>query len=169
MKNFYKFSLNKSWVFHFTLAINHDFALYCLIIPIKNGIINASKNFMCAWVCLCSIQGPRKDFCTVRCVSNPSVRRFELHGVRPVFWLSVPGSLVRWLQLSVCWQFELPRKSRYKMSIFSWFCKTNWKINYIFFLKVGMLYNFDLMHFARFPLLQVLPLVKPPYLRTENQ
>ena len=48
MKNFYKFSLNKSWVFHFTLAINHDFALYCLIIPIENGIINASKNFMCA-------------------------------------------------------------------------------------------------------------------------
>ena len=50
MKNFYNFSLNKSWVFHFTLAINHDFALYCLIIPIENGIINASKNFMCAWV-----------------------------------------------------------------------------------------------------------------------
>ena len=51
MKNFYKFSLNKSWVFHFTLAVIHDFALYCLIIPIKNGIINASKNFMCARVC----------------------------------------------------------------------------------------------------------------------
>ena len=52
MKNFYNFSLNKSWVFHFTLAVIHDFALYCLIIPIKNGIINASKNFMCAWVCM---------------------------------------------------------------------------------------------------------------------
>ena len=52
MKNFYNFSLNKSWVFHFTLAVIHDFALYCLIIPIKNGIINASKNFMCAWVCV---------------------------------------------------------------------------------------------------------------------
>ena len=37
--------------FHFTLAVIHDFALYCLIIPIKNGIINASKNFMCARVC----------------------------------------------------------------------------------------------------------------------
>ena len=52
MKNFYNFSLNKSWVFHFTLAINNDLAFYCLIIPIKNGIINASKNFMCAWVCI---------------------------------------------------------------------------------------------------------------------
>ena len=51
MNIFYNFSLNKSWVFHFTLAVIHDFALYCLIIPIKNGIINASKNFMCAWVC----------------------------------------------------------------------------------------------------------------------
>ena len=52
MKNFYNFSLNKSWVFHFTLAINHDFALYCLIIPIENGINNGSKNFMFAGVCL---------------------------------------------------------------------------------------------------------------------
>ena len=52
MKILHNFSLNKSWVFHFTLAVIHDFALYCLIIPIKNGIINASKNFMCARVCV---------------------------------------------------------------------------------------------------------------------
>ena len=50
MNNFYKFSLNKSWDFHFTLAINHDLALFFLIIPIKSGAINASKYFMCGWV-----------------------------------------------------------------------------------------------------------------------
>ena len=52
IKNVYTILFNKSWVLHFTLAINHDFGLYCLIIPIENGINNASKNFMCAWVCI---------------------------------------------------------------------------------------------------------------------
>ena len=78
-----------------------------------------------------------KDFCTVRCVSNPSVRRFELHGVRPVFWLSVPGSLVRWLQLSVCWQFELPREFATLEAIFIGFYYKSYKINYFFFNKSG--------------------------------
>ena len=59
---------------------------------------------------------------------------------------------------SAIWRFFFKQQEpRYKMSIFYTF----WKINYIFFLKRGMLYIFHSMHFARFPLLQVLPLVTP--------
>ena len=40
---------------------------------------------------------------------------------------------------------------------FLWFKATFLKINYIFLIKVGMLYKIDYGHFARPPLLQVLP------------
>ena len=40
---------------------------------------------------------------------------------------------------------------------------------HFFFLKRGMLYIFYLMHFARFPLLQVLPLVKPLYIKVRKK
>ena len=48
-------------------------------------------------------------------------------------------------------------KSQYKKVNFLWFKATFLKINYIFLIKVGMLYKIDYGHFARPPLLQVLP------------